>query len=159
MPHPSTTPHYKSDPPTRHPLILVVDDDPRIRTLLRRRLQRAGFAVCEASNGYEALAFLARTTVSLILLDILMPELSGTDVVQQLRADTRFAPTPIILMTASPIVRPQARPHPLGDMLFFTKPFAFEQLLAAIRRLVPAPTTGPSANLTAASSAPCCCLS
>ena len=125
----------------RHPLLLVVDDDPRIRTLLRRRLQRAGFAVCEASNGREALAILACTTVSLILLDILMPELSGTEVVQQLRADPRFAPTPIILMTASPIVRSQPRPHPLGDMLFFTKPFAFEQLLAAIHCFVPAPTT------------------
>ena len=124
--------------------ILVVDDDPRIRTLLRRRLQRAGFAVCEASDGHDALAILAHTTVSLILLDILMPELSGTEVVQQLRADSRFAPTPIILMTASPIVRPQSRPHPLGDMLFFTKPFAFDQLLAAIGCFVPAPTTSPT---------------
>jgi len=124
-----------------HPLILVADDDPRIRTLLRRRLQRAGFAVCEAGDGHEALAILARGAVSLILLDILMPELSGTEVVQRLRADPRFAPTPIILMTASPIVRPQPRPHPLGDMLFFTKPFAFDQLLAAIGCFVPAPTT------------------
>ena len=128
----------------RNPLILVADDDPRVRTLLRRRLQRAGFAVCEANNGREVLAILACITVSLILLDILMPELSGTEVVQQLRADPRFAPTPIILMTASPIVRPQSRPHPLGDMLFFTKPFAFEQLLAAIHCYVPAPTTSPT---------------
>ena len=94
----------------RNPLILVADDDPRIRALLQRRLQRAGFAVCEASNGRDVLAILACITVSLILLDILMPELSGTEVVQQLRADPRFAPTPIILMTASPIVRPQPRP-------------------------------------------------
>ena len=127
-----------------HPLMLVADDDPRVRIMLRLRLQRAGFAVCEASNGREALAILARTTVSLILLDILMPELSGTEVVQQLRADPRFAPTPIILMTASPIVRPQSRPHPLGDMLFFTKPFAFKQLLAAIGCFVPIPTTSPA---------------
>jgi CheY-like chemotaxis protein len=139
--------------------ILVADDDPRIRTLLRLRLQREGFAVHEARNGHEALAVLARGAVSLILLDILMPGLSGTEVVQQLRTGPRFAPTPIILMTASPVVRPQPRPHPLGDMTFFTKPFAFDQLLATIRRLVPAPTTSSSANLAAVSSAPCCCVS
>jgi CheY-like chemotaxis protein len=119
--------------------VLVADDEPDIRNILRRLLLNDGFCVSEAGDGHEALAAAEHCDISVIILDILMPEMSGAEAARRLRADPRYAATPIILITGSPIVRPLARPCQLGDMILLTKPLNLDQLLTTIHQAVAAP--------------------
>ncbi len=80
--------------------VLIVEDDGDTRELLRRALEARGHAVLEASNGADALAALERTTPSLILLDLLMPEMDGFQFVQALRDKASWADIPVIVLTA-----------------------------------------------------------
>jgi CheY-like chemotaxis protein len=120
--------------------ILVADDEPDIRTILCRLLLSDGFCVCEVGDGSEVLVAADRWAPNLMIIDILMPEMSGTEAIQHLRADSRYATTPIILITGSPIVRPLERPYQLGDMMLLTKPLNLDQLLMTIKQMVQAPS-------------------
>jgi len=79
--------------------VLVVDDDPDVRTLLRRMLEAAGYRALEAENGRAALTRIAETTPDLILLDLMMPEMDGFEFLDELR---RGGPRgiPIVVVTA-----------------------------------------------------------
>src|SRR6476619_5545310 len=92
--------------------ILVADDETDIRNILRRLLLSEGFCVCEAGNGIEALAAAEHCDIDLVLLDITMPRMSGTEAVRELRANPRHASTPIILMTGN---APSGIATQLGD--------------------------------------------
>jgi CheY-like chemotaxis protein len=118
--------------------VLVADDEPNIRNVLRRLLLSDGFCVCEAGDGVEVLAAADHCEIDIIIIDILMPEMSGTEAIQKLRADPRYAKTPIMLITGSPIVRPMARPYSIGDMILLTKPLDLDQVLTTIHQLVQA---------------------
>ena len=91
--------------------LLVVDDEPDIRQLLRIFFERQGFTVYLANDGKVGLAMAQERVPDIILLDIQMPFMSGIEVVQELRADQRFANTPIIALTA------YARVHIASDIL------------------------------------------
>ncbi len=80
--------------------VLIVEDDGDTRELLRRALEARGHAVLEASNGADALAAIERTTPSLILLDLMMPEMDGFQFVQALRDQADLADIPVIVLTA-----------------------------------------------------------
>ena len=85
----------------RHDLpVLVVDDDEVLRELLRRILEKDGYTVTEARNGREALARLAEITPGLILLDLMMPEMDGFELVEELRHHTSWRSIPILVVTA-----------------------------------------------------------
>lgn len=116
--------------------VLVADDEPDIRNILRRLLLTDGFCVCEAGDGIEVLAAADRCDLSVIIIDILMPEMSGIEAIQKLRADPRYAKTPIILITGSPVVRSLTRPYQLGDMILLTKPLDLDQVLATVQQMV-----------------------
>ena len=116
--------------------VLVADDEPDIRDVLRRLLLSDGFCVCEAGDGVEVLAAADHYVIDAIILDILMPEMSGTEAIQKLRADPRYATTPILLITGSPTVRPMARPCQLGDMILLTKPLDLNQVLTMVQQMV-----------------------
>jgi CheY-like chemotaxis protein len=118
--------------------VLIADDEPSIRAMLRRLLLNEGFCVCEAGDGSETLRATEQCEVDIIVMDILMPELSGTEVLRRLRTDPRFAHLPVILMTGSPIVQPLARPYPLGETMLFTKPLNLEQILTTVHQMVQA---------------------
>ena len=118
--------------------VLVADDEPDIRNILRRLLLTDGFCVCEAGDGVEALAAADHCEINAIIMDILMPEMSGTETIQKLRADPRYAQTPIILITGSPVVRSLTRPYQLGDMVLLTKPLDLDQVLATVHQMVQA---------------------
>src|SRR5437867_193303 len=79
--------------------ILIADDEPDIRNVLRRLLLSEGFCVCEAGDGYEALAAANTCEVSVIVIDILMPGMNGSEAIRTLRANPRFARTPILIIT------------------------------------------------------------
>lgn len=79
--------------------IIIADDEQFIVTAYKDGLQRSGFVVTTAQNGEEALKVIYKTTPDLILLDLIMPRKNGFDILKELRADPKFAKTPIIVLS------------------------------------------------------------
>jgi two-component system phosphate regulon response regulator PhoB len=118
------------------PTILVVEDEAPLLTLLRYNLEKQGFHVEEATDGQEALLRVAETAPDLILLDWMLPQLSGLEVCRQLR---RRAPTrdlPIIMVTARTEDQDAVRALDTGADDYIAKPFVMDALLARIRALL-----------------------
>jgi CheY-like chemotaxis protein len=113
--------------------ILVADDETDIRNILRRLLLSEGFCVSEAGNGIEALAAAEHCDIDLILLDITMPRMTGTEAVRELRTKPRYATTPIMLMTGH---APAGIASQLGDIMLFPKPLDLKHILTAIKHAV-----------------------
>jgi len=113
--------------------LLLVDDDPTNQDLLSRRLKRAGYTTELAGNGYEALDVLASRDVELVLLDSMMPGLSGIDLLRQLRQ--RFSPArlPIIMVTALGESERVVEALNLGANDYISKPVDFPVALARIK--------------------------
>jgi CheY-like chemotaxis protein len=80
--------------------LLVVDDDPDSRDVVARYLAREGYSVKSAANGREALVAVATTIPDLIILDAMMPEMSGVEFLQVIRSYLRWSTVPVILLTA-----------------------------------------------------------
>jgi PAS domain S-box-containing protein len=85
--------------------VLVVDDDPKTRDMLRRTLQKAGWTVAEAANGSEAIAALERAKPALVLLDLMMPGMDGFEVLERLHDDETWREVPVIILTAKDLTR------------------------------------------------------
>jgi two-component system phosphate regulon response regulator PhoB len=118
------------------PTILVVEDEAPLLTLLRYNLEKQGFRVEEASDGQEALMRVAEAPPDLVLLDWMLPALSGLEVCRQLR---RRAPTrdlPIIMVTARTEDQDAVRALDTGADDYIAKPFVMDALLARIRALL-----------------------
>jgi diguanylate cyclase (GGDEF)-like protein/PAS domain S-box-containing protein len=116
--------------------LLLVDDDPTNQDLLSRRLNRAGFATEVAGSGYEALDVLARREVELVLLDSMMPGLSGIDLLRQLRQRFSSARLPIIMVTALGESERVVEALNLGANDYISKPVDFPVALARIKAQV-----------------------
>ena len=114
--------------------ILIVDDEPRIRDLIREHLQYAGFVCEEAGDGGAALAVLAQGGIDLVILDIMMPKLNGYDLARQVRAE-RCA-TPILMLTAKGELEDRIEGLNAGADYYLTKPFDTRELLACINALL-----------------------
>jgi two-component system cell cycle response regulator DivK len=84
-----------------HELILIVDDSDQNRRLARKVLQFAGFRTLEASGGIEGLSLAVEHRPDLVLMDIRMPDMKGTEVLQRLRDDERTAAIPVVALTSS----------------------------------------------------------
>ena len=110
--------------------VLIVDDEPTARMLLRLILVRAGFRVVEATNGYEALDRLNETAVDLVLLDVMMPGISGLKVCEKIRADEKTAVIPIILLSAKTDALSVRRGLLAGANEYLTKPISPDVLLS-----------------------------
>jgi CheY-like chemotaxis protein len=112
------------------PLVLIVDDDARIRALMARLLETSGYAAAEAANGVEALAQMRERRPCIILLDLQMPIMDGWEFRRQQLADPALADVPVICVTGF---------YDSSDMFrsagvkCFTKPVQLSALLAAIR--------------------------
>jgi DNA-binding response OmpR family regulator len=113
--------------------ILVVDDKPGVRTLLREHLTEEGFRVVTASDGREALMVARQEKPDLILLDIMMPEMGGYEFIRYHRAERD---TPIILLTAKLEETDKVLGLELGADDYVTKPFGMRELVARIRALL-----------------------
>lgn len=110
--------------------ILVVDDDPNIRDVLRIALGQASFKVVEAGDGQAALASFAKTGADLIVLDIGLPEMDGLDVCRALR---RTSAVPILFLTARDDEIDRVVGLELGADDYVTKPFSPRELVARVR--------------------------
>ena len=113
--------------------ILVVDDVADNRDILTRRLMRRGFEVLEADGGVRALEVLEREAVDLVLLDIMMPDLEGTEVVRRLRETRSDSDLPIIMVSAKSQSEDVAESLELGANDYVTKPVDFTVALARIK--------------------------
>ena len=85
--------------------VLVVDDDPKSRDVLRRTLTKEGWTVAEAANGHEALDHLERGRPALVLLDLMMPEMDGFEVLERMRREEAWRDIPVIVVTAKDLTR------------------------------------------------------
>jgi two-component system KDP operon response regulator KdpE len=115
------------------PLVLVADDEPRITKLVSIALGEEGFRVITASGGAEALAKAEEYRPDVVLLDIVMPDLDGIEVMRQLRT-TR--PVPVILLTAKGSTADKAKGLDLGADDYVAKPFHPDELAARVRAVI-----------------------
>lgn len=116
--------------PARPAKILVVDDEPHIRTLLKATLGRAGYSVIEAANGREALNAKSIDKPDLVLLDLGLPDRDGLELVQPMLGEPRSA---LIVVSARDQTEQKVAALDLGADDYVTKPFDTEELLARVR--------------------------
>jgi two-component system, OmpR family, alkaline phosphatase synthesis response regulator PhoP len=119
--------------------VLIADDEDNIVLSLEFLLRQLGCEVTVARDGEQALQQARAQPPDLILLDVMMPGLSGYDVCQQLRADPRFAGTRIVMLTAKGREAEVARGRALGADDYIVKPFSTRELTARIRGLLDLP--------------------
>ncbi|MFN5581350.1 response regulator transcription factor [Gemmatimonas sp.] len=117
--------------------VLVVDDEPHIGRIIRTRLEQDGIAVHVAEQGQDALAILAATpSIALIVLDLMLPTMSGIDILRTLRSDQRWQALPCIILTAAGQDGQLREVEALGVSEIMTKPFSPRHLLARVRTFV-----------------------
>jgi len=119
--------------PTTGKQILIVDDDPHIRELLRQELEGEGYTVWEASDGMAAIRQVKVQRPDLVILDVMMPQMNGFDAAAVLRNDPLTADIPILMLS---IVQDRERGYRLGIDRYLPKPIAKGQLLNAIESLL-----------------------
>jgi two-component system, OmpR family, KDP operon response regulator KdpE len=112
------------------PNILVVDDEPQIRRVLRSTLSFRGYTIIESSTGEEAIEQAHKTKPDLVLLDMNLPGISGVETCRELR---RFTASPIIMLTVRNAERDKVVALDAGADDYVTKPFGIEELLARVR--------------------------
>jgi two-component system KDP operon response regulator KdpE len=120
------------------PRILIVDDEPGIRRTLRVNLGASGYGVASVESGEAALEQVAEHAPSLIILDLMLPGLSGLDTCRALRAESAV---PILVLSARGEEGTKVRALDLGADDYLTKPFGMDELLARVRALLRRPPT------------------
>ena len=119
--------------------LLIVDDDPMIRMLLKRVAERAGIAADTAADGAEALERLRERHYRVLLLDLMMPRMSGYDVLEKIRAMPSRAATPVIVVTAKHDPEGVQREVEGGATDHLAKPFLPSELEAVVKRVLKGP--------------------
>jgi DNA-binding response OmpR family regulator len=129
-----------TDTATRLSHVLVADDEPHIGRIIKMKLEQGPFKVSLAYDGEEALAFIdSDEQVDLALLDLMMPKLSGLDVLRKIREQERFKSLPCIILTAGGDAKHERDALALGATHFLTKPFSPKKLYALVARLTGTP--------------------
>ena len=118
------------------PTVLIVEDEAPLLTLLRYNLEKQGFRVDEAADGQEALLRVAEARPDVMLLDWMLPSLSGIEVCRQLRRRAETRDLPIIMVTARTEDQDAVRALDIGADDYIAKPFAMEHVIARIRALL-----------------------
>ncbi len=133
------------------PTVLVVDDTPDIRMLVRLLLTRQGYQVIEAENGQQGVEAARAQRPDVILMDLAMPVLPGLAAIQLLRADKQFQNTPIVAFTAQAMDGDQAQALAAGADCVLLKPAPIQELSRLIQRLAPLlPSVAPLVYAAAA---------
>jgi PAS domain S-box-containing protein len=118
--------------------VLVVDDDPTVRGLLAKTLEKEGYRVVSASNGVEALALAREHRPQAITLDVLMPQMDGWGALKELKADAGLRDIPVIMVT---VLNERGMAIPLGAADFVTKPVDRQRLAAILREHCAGPSS------------------
>ena len=117
--------------------ILAVDDEKEMLALLEKRLLASGYDVFTAANGQDALAIARREQLDLIILDILMPEMDGSETAARLHEDPKTKDIPILFLTCLFTKREEhLEGHEVGKNFFVAKPYEAEDLLGEIKSMI-----------------------
>ncbi len=119
-----------------NPIILVVEDEAAIREMLNFSLGRAGFEVCEAADARQAQDAINKSVPDLVLLDWMLPGISGVDLANKIRQSSRTRDLPIIMLTACGEEESKIKGLEAGADDYVTKPFSTQELIARIRALL-----------------------
>jgi len=115
--------------------ILIVDDEVDVRDILRIRFATTpGFRILEAANGNDALELVKQQHPDLIILDWLMPGLTGIEVLRALRASAELSAIPVIMMTVKVEPSAQAEGLAMGVIAYLTKPFDSDKLMETVQK-------------------------
>ena len=115
--------------------VLLAEDEPNIAESLTFLLDRAGFEVTVETDGRGALTSALDAPPDVLILDVMLPEVDGYEVLRQLRADRRAQGLPIVMLTAKGQAKDRERAEALGVNRFMTKPFSNQALLETVRAL------------------------
>ena len=118
------------------PLVLIVEDEAPLVTMLRYNLEKEGFQVCEAGDGEEALVQIAERKPDLVLLDWMLPLVSGIEVCRQIRRAPQTRALPVIMLTARGEELDRVRGLNSGADDYITKPFSLRELTARLRAVI-----------------------
>jgi DNA-binding response OmpR family regulator len=118
------------------PVILVVEDDPDLRTILRMQLTSQGFVVREAVNGLEGFQSMQAVSPDCVVLDLMMPVLDGFGFLKRVRSLMTMVEVPILILTASEDERNKVRGHQYQADAYMSKPYDLEALTDEVRRLM-----------------------
>jgi DNA-binding response OmpR family regulator len=121
---------------TEQPRILVVDDEPDLLELIRYNLVGAGFQVTTSADGLDALERTARGRFNLVVLDLMLPGLPGTEVCRSIRANPSTATLPVIMLTARSEDSDKITGLEIGADDYMTKPFNPRELVARIKAII-----------------------
>lgn len=110
--------------------ILVVDDEPDLRFLLRRLFEGNGHQVAEAGNGHEALEAVRESPPDVVVTDLMMPVMDGTELIRRLRADPATSEIPIAVVTG------HSMREPVADVVVILKPYELAPLKTAVLDLL-----------------------
>ena len=130
--------------------IVLIEDDPGIRTVIRLALKGAGFtSICETGNGTDGLALVQREKPALVILDLMLPGMDGLAVCSAIRRNPSVSGTPIVMLTARTAEEDVVRGLELGADDYITKPFSNAILVARVKAALrrTAPPTGPVRKL------------
>lgn len=123
-------------PTTDATRVLVVDDDRDIRDLVTFKLEQAGYEVRQAEDGLQGLEAVREWAPDLVVLDVMMPGLSGIDVTRELRADPATAATPVILLTAKAQEADVETGFVTGADDYVVKPFSPRELVSRVQAVL-----------------------
>lgn len=126
-------------------LILVVDDEPDILNLLDYNLKKAGFKVLQAKDGPEAIELAIKKKPALVLLDIMLPDMDGTEVLKRLKSDPMAKHIPVIMLTAKGEEVDRVVGFELGAEDYITKPFSPRELVLRVKAVLKRSNERPSA--------------
>ncbi len=116
--------------------ILVVEDDPNIEQLVTFKLKNSGFQVHNAHNGVEALEFLKKNTVNLVVTDIMMPIMGGKELVMELKKNPETKSIPVIMLTSRTLEKEIIEGFSLGVEDYIKKPFSPQELIVRIKTVL-----------------------
>lgn len=125
--------HVPPEPRPTYRRVLLVEDEPSLRSAFGRLLRMSGFDVQEATNGREALECLGRFEPELILTDLMMPIMDGVEMIRNLRADPKTGRIPVVAITADGTDQAERQAREAGAVDVITKPIDLASLLARLR--------------------------
>jgi len=116
--------------------VMVVDDEPYIARVIKFKLEQEGYTVVSANDGITGLEKIRQEKPQLVLLDVMMPGLSGYEVCQKIKADAELAGIPVVFLTAKGQERDREQGLAIGASDYITKPFSPNRLLELVRTMI-----------------------
>lgn len=116
--------------------IMVVDDEPYIARVIKFKLEQEGYAVISANDGVTGLDRIRQEKPDLVLLDVMMPGLTGYEVCQQVKADADLQGIPVVFLTAKGQERDREQGLNMGASDYITKPFSPNRLLELVKSII-----------------------